>query len=578
MRLSLEQRLLAIDRRGYPAYKDLAGEYTFPGFVLYLDHVQGDPFASPSLLRARVPQKQAAFPPELFSTPVRRVALQDYLTRQFAAAIRRFVKGNRGTGKSGMVGVDVGGQEILDRTSCLVTEQFAEIRFAAGLPAAGRSVLAGEAVAMFYQEIPKLVQASLYYSTLDRDAVRRHVEVAEDAEALRGQLEANGLVAFVADGAILPRESGISPRPMPSAQAVPFASPPELKVELSAPNRGRVSGMGIPAGITVIVGGGYHGKSTLLSALEMGVYDHIPGDGREYVVSRADAVKIRAEDGRRVEKVNISPFISNLPFQKDTTAFSTDNASGSTSQTANIVEALEAGSKLLLMDEDSCATNFMIRDEKMQRLVPKAKEPITPYIDQVQNLYRELGVSTILVMGGSGDYFEVADTVIFMDGYVPRVVTDRAREIAAHDPNPRVPEAPEGFGGLVARIPLAESFNPYRGQRVKVRGRGVDAVQFGQESIDLDDVEQLVDPSQSEGIANMLLYAVNRGYFDNRSTLAQVLERIYGDVAARGLDVVAPFGSGRHPGDYALPRPQDAAAAINRLRTLVVRQAPPPGR
>ena len=573
MTLSLEQRLRAIDHRGYPAYKELAGEYGFPGYTLYLDHVQGDPFASPSLLRVRVLQKAAAFPPGLFSTPVRRIALQDYLTRRFAAAISRFVKGNRGTGKGGMIGVDVGGQEILDRTSCLVSDQFAEIRFAAGLPAAGRSVLAGEAVAMFYQEIPKLVQASLYYSSLDGSAVRRHVEAAEDAEALRDQLEAKGLVAFVADGAILPRESGISPRPMPASRAVPFASPPELRVELSVPNRGRIAGMGIPSGITVIVGGGYHGKSTLLSALEMGVYDHIPGDGREYVVSRADAVKIRAEDGRRVEKVSISPFISNLPFQRDTAAFSTDNASGSTSQAANIVEALEAGSKLLLMDEDSCATNFMIRDEKMQKLVPKAKEPITPYIDQVRNLYRELRVSTILVMGGSGDYFEVADAVIFMDSYVPKVVTSHAREIAAQDPSPRVPEAPEGFGKLVARIPLAESFNPYRGQRVKVRGRGVDAVQFGQESIDLDGVEQLVDRSQSEGIANMLLYAVNRGYFGQGWTLAQVLERIYADVAASGLDVISPFGGNRHPGDYALPRLQDAAAAINRLRTLVVKQA-----
>jgi predicted ABC-class ATPase len=573
VRLSLEQRLRAIDHRGYPSYKELAGEYSFPGYTLYLDHVQGDPFASPSLLRVRVPQEEAAFPPELFASPVRRIALQDYLTRQFEAAIRRFVKGNRGTGKGGMVAVDSGGQEILNRTSCLVSDEFVEIRFSAGLPAAGRSVLANEAIAMFYQEIPKLVQASLYYASIDGDAVRRHVEVAEDAEALRTQLDARGLVAFVADGAILPRESGISPRPMPASQALSFESPPELSVELDAPNRGKIAGMGIPAGITVIVGGGYHGKSTLLSAMEMGVYDHIPGDGREYVVSAAGGVKIRAEDGRRVEQVNISPFVSNLPYQRDTTAFSTDNASGSTSQAASIVEALEAGSKLLLMDEDSCATNFMIRDEKMQKLVPKEKEPITPYVDQVRNLYRELGVSTILVMGGSGDYFEVADTVIFMDSYVPKVVTGRAREIAAHEPSPRVPEAVGGFGTIVPRIPMAESFNPHRGQRVKVRGRGVDAVQFGQESIDLDGVEQLVDPSQSEGIANMLLYAVNRGYFDDRATLAEVLQRIYAEVSALGLDVLAPFVSGRHPGDYALPRLQDTAAAVNRLRTLVVRQA-----
>jgi len=399
--------------------------------------VQGDPFASPSLLRVRVPQELAGFPPPLYSSPIRRVALEDYITRQFALAIRRFVKGNRGTGKSGMVAVDVGGQEILERTACVVDDLFVEVRFSAGLPAAGRTVLANEAYAIFYQEIPKLVQSALYYTALDEDAVRRHVEVAEDAQALRDQLEVRSLVAFVADGSVLPRESGISPRPMPSGQAVPFDSPPELRVELQAPNRGKMVGMGIPTGVTLIVGGGYHGKSTLLSALEMGVYNHIPGDGREYVVSRAEAVKIRAEDGRRVEGVDISPFISNLPFQKDTTAFSTDNASGSTSQAANIVEALEVGSRLLMMDEDSCATNFMIRDERMQKLVPKEKEPITPFIDQVQNLHQEHDVSTILVIGGSGDYFDVADTVLFMENYRPRVVTQRAHRIAAEDPSQR---------------------------------------------------------------------------------------------------------------------------------------------
>lgn len=573
MRLSLEQRLQQIDRRGYPAYKDLAGSYDFPGYALYLDHVQGDPFASPSMLRVRVPQKLAGFPPELYSSPVRRVALEDYVTRQFAAAIRRHVKGNRGTGKSGMVAVDVGGQEILERTACVVNGQFVEVRFSAGLPAAGRTVLAHEAHTMFHQEIPLLVKAALHYASLDGDAVRRHVEVAEDAEALRGQLEARGLVAFVADGSILPRESGISPRPMRADRAVKFASPPELRVELTAPNRGKAAGMGIPRGVTLIVGGGYHGKSTLLSALEMGVYDHIPGDGREYVVSRADAVKIRAEDGRRVEGVDISPFISNLPFQKDTSAFSTDNASGSTSQAANIVEALEAGCRLLMMDEDSCATNFMIRDERMQKLVPKEKEPITPFIDQVRNLHREHEVSTILVIGGSGDYFDVADQVIFMESYLPHLVTERAHRIATDDPSQRVPEAPGGFGKLVPRIPLAESFNPYKGERLKVRARGMENIQFGQENIDLDDVEQLVDPSQSVAIANMLLYALNRGYVDGRTTLRQLLERIYGDVAAQGLGVISPFRGERHPGDYALPRLQEVAAAINRLRTLVVRQA-----
>ena len=157
--------------------------------------------------------------------------------------------------------------------------------------------------------------------------------------------------------------------------------------------------------------------------MELGIYSHIPGDGREYVATDPKAVKIRAEDGRFVEKVNISPFIKSLPLLRDTLRFSTDNASGSTSQAANIMEALEMGARVLLIDEDTSATNFMIRDRRMQELVQKAHEPITPFIDKVRQLYQDQRVSTILVMGGSGDYFEAADTVIWMNNYRPFAVT-----------------------------------------------------------------------------------------------------------------------------------------------------------
>ena len=101
--------------------------------------------------------------------------------------------------------------------------------------------------------------------------------------------------------------------------------------------------MGIRKGITLIVGGGYHGKSTLLKALEAGVYNHIAGDGREFVITDDTAFKLRAEDGRSITGVDISPFIKNLPNKKDTVHFSTEDASGSTSQAANLMEALESG-------------------------------------------------------------------------------------------------------------------------------------------------------------------------------------------------------------------------------------------
>jgi len=422
---------------------------------------------------------------------------------------------------------------------------------------------------MFFDDIPRLVEASMLASAYDPRVVQRHVAAAEDQAALRSQLDGAGLVAFVADGAVLPRASGVSDRPMRGEHVIPFRSPPELAVELEAPNAGRVRGMGIPKGVTILVGGGYHGKSTLLAAISRGVYDHIPGDGRERVVTAPDAVKIRAEDGRRIEKVDISPFISNLPFGQDTRAFSTENASGSTSQAANIVEALEAGTSLLLMDEDTCATNFMVRDSRMQRLVPKAKEPITPFVDQVRNLYREHGVSSIIVMGGSSDYFEVADTVIAMDHYLPRVVTAEARRLVEELPSRRLEESGGSFGPLPARIPDPASIDPYRRGKVKVRARELDTIQFGEETMELYALEQLVDQSQTRAIGDMLVYAVRKGYWDGRTSIRQAISRLFADVESNGLDVISPF-YGQHPGDLARPRPQEVAAALNRLRTLVV--------
>lgn len=237
-------------------------------------------------------------------------------------------------------------------------------------------------------------------------------------------------------------------------------SPASLSITIQTPNSGTVSGMGIPKGVTLIVGGGYHGKSTLLRALEIGVYNHVPGDGRERVVSNPSAVKIGAEDGRRIEKVNISPFINNLSFGKNTQAFSSENASGSTLQAANIIESLEIGASVILIDEDTSATNFMIRDHRMQELVSKEKEPITPFIDKVRHLYTDCGVSTILAIGGAGDYFDVADYVICMVEYTPRDVTGDAKRITDKFVSERISEGGTSFGRILERIPLVDNFNP----------------------------------------------------------------------------------------------------------------------
>ncbi len=569
----LREALARIDRGPYPAYRELRGAWALGTVTLFIDHVQGDPFAAPSRVRVRVPRAgDGALDPALDGdSPARRVALGDFLARRGAQAIERHGRRGQGSGKSGLIQIDAPGQEVLERSACRVADTWVELRLSVGLPAAGRTILGREAGPLLLEALPTIAWEALRLDASARAAARRHLDTVEDARALRAQLVERGLVAFVANGAILPRASGVSPRPL--AGAVPFDSPPELRVTLRAPHAGELAGMGMPDGLTVIVGGGFHGKSTLLSALARGVYDHLPGDGRERVVARADATVIRAEDGRRVEAVDISPFIGALPSGGDTARFGTENASGSTSQATNIVEAIEAGCRVLLMDEDTCATNFLIRDARMRRLVPAEREPITPFVDRVRELHAALGVSTVLVLGGSGDYLGVADTVVWMDAYRPRDVTARAHAIAAEDGASAGQDGTPPARPIVmppARVPDPVSVNAERRGRDRVRARGTEEIAFGDEEIDLRAVEQIVDPSQTRAIGGLLAQAVARGHLDGRRTLAEALAALDRELDRQGLDLLAER-AGEHPGDLARPRMLEVAAALNRLRTLRVR-------
>jgi len=609
----LRRKLLDLDNRNYKAYRDITGSYEFPDFTLIVDYVQGDPFAAPSKLRVQVPHSIANFPTELYSNRIREIALRDYLSRQ-VDTVARDVSGRRGTGKSGLIAVTRIGQQILERSSVYLIDAVqekprekpiiaskaapaghpalerakpvplpsenapkgVEVRLVVGLPASGRRILGRQAAEMICDDIPYIIHRTLKYERLDAEACRRHVETAEDAEWLRGQLPSKNLVAFVANGSILPRRSGVDDHPLVN-QVVPFQSPPELEVEFELPNRGNIKGMGIPAGVTLIAGGGYHGKSTLLRAMELGVYNHVPEDGREFVVTNPAAVKIRAEDGRSVAGVDISPFIAKLPQGRSTSQFTTENASGSTSQAANIMEVLEAGlsgdavgdgSRLvLLVDEDTAATNFMIRDRRMQELISKDSEPIVPFIDKVRQLYTDYGVSTILVMGGSGDYFDVADLVVAMENFQAYEVTEKARAIAKQYATGRTSEGGQQFGEVKQRVPLPASLDPSRGRRdVRLKVRDVDEVVFGNEDVDLGGVEQLVSTDQLRAIAAAMVYAKQQ-YMDGYRTLAEILDGVMGDIESRGLEILVPFPEG----DLAIFRRFELAAAINRLRTLAIK-------
>ena len=553
----LRSTLDRIDRKGYGAYKDLQGSYDLREFDLFVDRVQRDPFAPPSLVRVRT--KDNRFEPVLFENPVRRVAFEDFLTRQVETALRHAVKGNRGSGGSGRIEIQRASQVVLPRASVVVESNFVEARMGVGLPARGRTVDARAAQTMLLEELPRVVREALTPAGVDPEAAHVHVEVVEDADHLRKRLPALGLVAFVADGATLPRESGASDRPLREG-AVPFESPEEFRVTVELPNRGEVSGMGIPEGVTLVAGGGFHGKSTLLSALSLGVYDHVPGDGRELVVARADAVKIRAEDGRSVAGVDISGMIGELPGGRPTTSFSTTNASGSTSQAANIAEAVEIGTSLLLVDEDTSATNFMIRDERMRELV--RKEPISPFIDLVRPLHDSLGVSTVVVVGGVGDYLDVADHVILMEDYEPRDATNRAREVRERFPA-RVPPKSGAASRPRGRRVRASSIDLRRGRRETARGRGLYTIELGRERVDLSYLEQLAEAGQTEAIARSIgEFAAGNASHE----VTEVVNGALGSIRESGLDSLGNFRG--HPGELSLPRPQEVAAAINRIRSL----------
>jgi len=561
----LEKILFSMDGKSYSVYKSLKGEYRFEKYVLAIDHVQSDPYAPPSKMRVIMDRKICGIPYELTDTKDKNIAVSDFLTRNFYREIQKSGNDSTGTGGSGRIFIDRCGQEILERTSVLIKEDKVEVRFEMGMPARGRRIMGKAAQKIIFQQLPEIVEKSIIYDNLNKKALNEQVILVLDQEYARKMLKEKGLVAFVANDSVLPRESGVSDRPMKNA--VKFKSPEKFEITLKLPSGKEVSGMGIPKGITLIVGGGYHGKSTLLAALERGVYNHIAQDGRELIISESDAVKIRAEDGRNVEKVNISGFINNLPQNKDTRAFSTENASGSTSQAANVAEALEYGTSLLLIDEDTSATNFMIRDGRMQKLVVKEKEPITPFIDRVKELYDNFGVSTILIVGGSGDYFDVANHVIMMDEYVPKDVTEKAKKIAKSDENKREFSSNDKFQGVTQRIPLKKSFSQ-SGKLDKTKAKGKYSILYGKELIDISGLEQLVDDSQTNSIAVMIEYFKNK-VLDEKLTLSQAADRIYEKIEKDGLDSISSYTG--HPGNLALPRKQEFCATVNRYRKLKIK-------
>ncbi|MGO5052946.1 ABC-ATPase domain-containing protein [Lachnospiraceae bacterium LCP25S3_G4] len=561
----LEGLLFSVDRKSYSAYKALKGSYDFKDFSLHIEHVQGDPFASPSKLSVCVRGSRAGFPTWMYGTKQNKIALQDYLLRNFYKQVGIYTHKAKGSGKSGVISVTKCGQEVIERTGCEVNPKdgTVRVRLEVGFPANGRTIRASELHKMLFEYLPNCVRKALFYERLRKEELQQTINLAEDQQSIRQQIKEKQLVAFVANGAILPRESGVLDTPL--SDAIPFCSPKEMEVVLSLPHAGDIKGMGIKQGITLIVGGGYHGKSTLLQALERGVYNHRLRDGREYVITDQCGIKIRAEDGRSVCGTNISPFIGELPNKKDTTAFYTEDASGSTSQAANVIEAIETGTTLLLFDEDTSATNFMVRDALMQRVVHKEKEPIIPFVSRAKQMYEELGISTIMVAGSSGAYFHVADEIIQMDEYVPRNITLLAKKESESFPL----ELKHDEKLLVEKAKRVPKYNQdLRGNpKIKMKVLGKDSIVLQKEVVDLRLVEQIVDVEQMQALGYILWY-MEAFVFDCKKNISQCIDDVMELIEKQGMGAIVKTSA--LPGNIAIPRREEIYACLNRYRGLQI--------
>lgn len=385
---------------------------------------------------------------KLTDLPKELIPVEDYILRTFSHSINELSASHGNTNKEAFIVITQNKQSVRSREQCSFqaqtvneimtmrngavydpigaaydsTEKSVCIKIHINMALINGVTINGKSSFRAIKELLELIYRKTIEFNLDE--CNYYIETYKKQQYIRKYLADNGYIAFIANNSILPRYNGTS---KPLADAIPFVSPTENEIKIYFNDGTVMPGMGIKKGITVITGGGYSGKSTLLDAIESGIYNHIPKDGREFVITCDTALKIYAEDGRPVNNLDMSPFYKYFPDNTDPHSFSTSHASGSVSQAANIIEAVYAGSELLLIDEDRSATNFMIRDKNMRLVVEK--EPIIPYTDRVRELYEEKGVSSVLVIGGSSEYLSYADTVILMEYYKAKDITNYVKSL-----------------------------------------------------------------------------------------------------------------------------------------------------
>ena len=557
-----------IDGRDFAEYNRIIGDYDFARYILKVTRIPSEADDAGTLFVVRVPSGVAGFPPNLYTTAIRRTALEDLLVRKVAEAIARTAAyDDQGISRRRMF-VATPGQKILPRSALVISEDFIEARLTVNLPARRGRILGEEARHVFFEELPAVVNAALVFCNLEETEVNQFVDLMEDADAIRQTLPTRGLVGFIGEGAFLIRQDN-SDKP-DYDRDVPFIVPDELLVDMDVPNKGRIRGLGIPTGITVVLGDAYSGRTELMKALAAGIYNHVPGDGREYVISMPDTVYVAAEDRRSVQRVDISAFVRQNPAGRDVRQYTTTHADPCAAQAAAVAEAMEVGARALIFDESDSNSGFLCQDSRLQGLATGTEPRLIPLSVCARQMVDDLGIS-IVVAGASSvsEFIPFADTVLRVDDYQVVDVTREAKQLAVQ-PSELKPDT-QALARLVehSRWVVPSSLDPSSGRHDAVVGaESLTKLRFGNHVIDLTAVAQLADVNQTETIGLILYYAKNR-YMDEGRPIRELLDLVDRDLSTEGLECLTR----ELRGDLARPRRYEIAAALNRLISLRISRA-----
>ena len=558
------QLLSEIDGKDVSEFSRIVGDFDFSRFVLKISRISSESDLSGVLFLVRVPQNVASFPQHLYSTPIRRTALEDLLTRRVAQTVERLARFDDAGVARRRLSIATPGQKILPRSSMVVSDDQVEARLYLQLPSRDGKILGAAAKEIFFDELPQVVNGALIYSNLDEGDVEQFVGLMEDADQIRQTLPTRGLISFVAEGSLLARSAGADTPDYSRDQGVTVED--KLRVEMEVPNAQTIRGLGISTGITVILGDEYSGRVELMRAIAAGIYNHIPGDGREMVITMPDAVYVAADPGRSIQRVDISPFLARAP-QGDAKNFSTDRADPCASQMASTIESLEVGARALLFDESDSSLAFLARDERLGGIADGSS--IVSLAARARQLADELGVS--LVIGGAAgaaSFVPVADTVL-------RIQDHRVTDITLEAKGWNIPSVPPrgdatDFAHIMekTRWLVASSIDPSSGRLdLFIEAATVDKLGFGHVEVNLKGIAQLADRFQTQTIGLIMDYGRQR-YMDEGRPIREILDLVDRDLSTEGLECL----SRDLRGDLVRPRRYEIAAALNRLRTLRVSQ------